>query len=410
MPGTSVPKRPQTLKQAKKAYQKSNAVPGLSKTDLKHLQRAAELQERADRIKKREAQKIMNRQKKMEKEQKEREARKRMGMPEPNKGYVSPRQERLSQFVRAGGRRKESCAEEISTERVEESEESDQSLEDLLVDHSRFVERGSPTRAPKPTTLDRQPLQQESSPLAATGNAVLTHSDDWDAFFVTNTQIGRELTEDESEDAGEETKSMPVDRGFVSPVKDGTEELLRHLATQDLDFDMDESEGTIPVEETLPMFPSQEAESSEEDLSESKREAKDKHHDMARAEDLAPYFLTQELDFSDDDFDGENLQLVRSPTKGVGGGTTTAEDSITTEHMKHATATDEYDDGQFEFASQDLLELENAPAAQNTHEEASRSSTPTTQYSSDLSERDEFDVEDYIADMYEADDVDYGHP
>ena len=75
-------RRPQTSKQAKRAYQKSSGVRQLSERELRQIERAAELQERAARIRDREARRKLNLQKREEKLQKEREARTKAGITE----------------------------------------------------------------------------------------------------------------------------------------------------------------------------------------------------------------------------------------------------------------------------------------------------------------------------------------
>ena len=82
MAASPVGRRPQTLKQAKKAYQKNGGVKKLSERELRQIKRAAELQERATRIKDREARRKLNLQKKEEKFEKERRARAEAGLKE----------------------------------------------------------------------------------------------------------------------------------------------------------------------------------------------------------------------------------------------------------------------------------------------------------------------------------------
>ena len=90
------PNRPQTLKQAKKAYRKAGPGPRFSEVELRRLARAAELQERADRIKDREKKKKANRKKREEKMEKEREARRKAGLSEIREAYVGPSQLKLA--------------------------------------------------------------------------------------------------------------------------------------------------------------------------------------------------------------------------------------------------------------------------------------------------------------------------
>jgi hypothetical protein len=100
------PKPPMTSKAAKKAYQKANRGPRISRAEQRRLQ-----QEELDRQKKEWAREQAAakakaaRMKKAEKENAEKEARKKMGLPEPSK-YVRASQPTISRFVRNGGKRK----------------------------------------------------------------------------------------------------------------------------------------------------------------------------------------------------------------------------------------------------------------------------------------------------------------
>ncbi|KAM0804331.1 hypothetical protein BDR22DRAFT_835654 [Usnea florida] len=117
MPQTPTPliRRPQTLKQAKKAYRKSTGIVRLSESEKAMLERRAVLQERADRINEREARRKANLKKREEKVQREREVRQRMGIPTPpgKEGiHVGPSQLHLSGFVFGGVKRKRDEEEE----------------------------------------------------------------------------------------------------------------------------------------------------------------------------------------------------------------------------------------------------------------------------------------------------------
>ena len=102
MPAAAVSSRPQTLRQARRAYQKAGAKPRLSEIQIRQLERSAELQERADRIKEREYRRKANLKRKNEKIEREREARTRMGIPSPVKEDVGASQMRLGAFLIVG--------------------------------------------------------------------------------------------------------------------------------------------------------------------------------------------------------------------------------------------------------------------------------------------------------------------
>lgn len=109
MPPTPLTHRPQTLRQAKRAFRKSAGQVQLSESEKAAIQRRMELQERADRIKERETRRKANIKKREEKKQREREARHRMGIPSPpsKEGIqVGPSQLHLSNFICAGVKRK----------------------------------------------------------------------------------------------------------------------------------------------------------------------------------------------------------------------------------------------------------------------------------------------------------------
>ena len=115
--------RPQTIKQAKKAYRKSGATKRLSESELAVIERRAELQERADRMKAREARRKANIKRKEERNEREREMRREMGLPEPVKEgfHVGPSQLSLGKFVVAGQKRKRdgSFCEDIKVDKEE---------------------------------------------------------------------------------------------------------------------------------------------------------------------------------------------------------------------------------------------------------------------------------------------------
>lgn len=113
VPPTMTPshQRPQTSKAARKAYRKSGATVRLSASELAVIERRAVLQERADRIKERELRRKANIRKKEERNQRERDARQRMGIPSPvdnTKGIrMGPSQLHLGDFIGLGKRKRD---------------------------------------------------------------------------------------------------------------------------------------------------------------------------------------------------------------------------------------------------------------------------------------------------------------
>lgn len=221
------PNRPQTLKQAKKAYRKAGATPRFSEIELRRLARAAELQERADRIKEREKKKKANRKKKEEKVEKEREARRKVGLPEIKEAYVGPSQLKLA-FPCARGKGKKN------------DESSGASGEEL----ARIDEQGAPESVETPCRISRTPLQPKSPNLIIkpkSPHAVLTdkpckNSDhDWLDFVVSNTQIEQELSTPEIKSA----TTYVVGPGSAS--HDDPSDILALISTQDLECSVKDS-------------------------------------------------------------------------------------------------------------------------------------------------------------------------
>ena len=160
--------RPQTLKQAKKAYRKSGAQVRLSESELAIIERRAVLQERADRIRDREARRKANIKKREERNQREREARERMGIPEPEKEgiHVGPSQPRLSDFL-AGGQLSKRKREEVEDEKENKaaSQESPTSSGADITDMPPLSIKKSPWRNPlqpiaiNPNLIRRVPVE-----------------------------------------------------------------------------------------------------------------------------------------------------------------------------------------------------------------------------------------------------------
>ncbi len=316
--------RPQTLKQAKKAYRKSGATARLSESELALIERRAVLQERADRIREREARRKANLKRKEERNQKEREARQRMRIPSPTKGgfHVGPSQLHLGDFMVMGGKRKreeapsfygkvgnsnrvntESGGCQAATElppsctplqeasantmnkvesrnKTEHPQQSEQGFEDpqksptrsmrpLHACNSLHIPNTKPSALPRPAAelhafkvegegkkainlkeaLPMGPpplpnsLKTKSSPnthqarslLAPQGNPPNISLDPWDDFFVSNTQIVREISLTALSQAPKSATPTKMPSSPSPPSKDETTSLLSLLSTQDLD-------------------------------------------------------------------------------------------------------------------------------------------------------------------------------
>ena len=148
MAASAVSSRPQTLRQARRAYQKAGATTRLSAGQIRQLERSAELQERADRIREREYKRKANLKKKNEKIEREREARARMGIPSPVNEDVGASQMRLGAFLTVGMEANTRC----------EGIQNQQILQGCC---QELLEEDPPASAQRDTST-RSPLQPQS--------------------------------------------------------------------------------------------------------------------------------------------------------------------------------------------------------------------------------------------------------
>ena len=106
MPYQNNPSRPQTSRQAKRAFQKRGGRPLITEAERKQNERRAELLERAARIKAHNIRARENKRKREERQAEAREARKKQGLPEPSKIHIGPSQTNLGDFVGAGNKKR----------------------------------------------------------------------------------------------------------------------------------------------------------------------------------------------------------------------------------------------------------------------------------------------------------------
>ena len=112
-------KPPMTSKAAKKAYQMANRGPRISRAEQRRLEAEELARQKREYERARVAAKAkITREKKAQKEQSEKEARKQMGLPEPSK-FVRPSQPTISRFIKNGTKR---TWQEIDTGIESESE------------------------------------------------------------------------------------------------------------------------------------------------------------------------------------------------------------------------------------------------------------------------------------------------
>ncbi|KAI4210295.1 MAG: hypothetical protein LQ351_006819 [Letrouitia transgressa] len=288
MPPQTGSARPQTLRQAKRAYQKSRSSARLSDIDRRRLQREAELQERASRIKLQEERARENKRKKLEKLEREREVRKRMGIPEPEKAYIGPSQLRLGAFIKAekGIDYVEEKENMKPLQVYDEEKPSSQNLSQLLPvrmppeikpvadqqcqEHlprlkshlkppstlsSRLQLKNLPISSSCLNSLGKEDPLIRTPPSAQLTKILLNKSmpppprphqlpkpdhvkpraapqDDWDFFLDSNTQIQREISSSVPQACNASTKSNDQKTETFG----GSETLLEGISTQDWEY------------------------------------------------------------------------------------------------------------------------------------------------------------------------------
>ncbi|KAL9100739.1 MAG: hypothetical protein Q9163_003924 [Psora crenata] len=238
MPATGSFYRPQTLKQAKKAYRKSGSAPKLSVSELAIIERRAMLQERADRIKQREARRKANIKKKEEKKEKEKATMIRMGRSVPVEGgiKVGPSQLDLARYMPVVGKTDE---EEKKTLRGNVTQSTDQMWE-MKLEKAMIRDTGATSMPPPP----RSALEPAAANMSK--NSTKYHADmlvapvldeDYDGLFVSNTQIERELSLSPKNWPAVPTESRgPRIPQAQMPFVDYANGFLAQISTQDLNF------------------------------------------------------------------------------------------------------------------------------------------------------------------------------
>ncbi|KAI9816686.1 MAG: hypothetical protein M1832_004974 [Thelocarpon impressellum] len=179
--GTGIPR--QTLRRARAAYRKSVQTPTLSEAEVRHVQRAAELEARAERLREAERRKKHNREQRAKKDLKEKEARKRMGIP---KGPISAKMEE-GQEVLGRFREKPTDDEPVDSGLGPDIEAS----RAPLVEHSANATSRTAQRELSQVALLSQHHLLPPTPQAQSESL---ENQDWDAFFPTNTQVERDIT------------------------------------------------------------------------------------------------------------------------------------------------------------------------------------------------------------------------
>ncbi|KAL8808151.1 MAG: hypothetical protein Q9182_000215 [Xanthomendoza sp. 2 TL-2023] len=276
MPQSTVSYRPQTLRQAKRAYQKAGGAPRISAAQQRRIERAAELQQRAERIRLHNLRAKENKRRKAEKLEKEREARKRMGIDEPVQNDVGPSQLRLGAFVAVGKKPKEEepcppaspCKDEdIAVECPNTEPAVREAVPSIKPEHVP-LQSGTPALCSPPKTsivspirnLARTAVKKEVTPrprlmpppprpplkkvsLNPTAQSrvqppkivpLCSVETDWDLFLDSNTQVEREIS-------GPQAKSLPVSSkpipsNLINASSMYSTSILTDISTQDLQY------------------------------------------------------------------------------------------------------------------------------------------------------------------------------
>ncbi|KAG8533640.1 uncharacterized protein KY384_001381 [Bacidia gigantensis] len=202
MPGTkrSGPSgRPETLREAKAKYRKSSGRPKLSAQELAYMERESILQERADKIKNKETKRKEAKKKREEKLEKDREAARKLGRALPREGgfKVGSSQLDLARFLPAVVKEIRKIPQlERCDQALEEEKKNREGAGDSVKEEQRPQVRTSFSMAPPP----RPPLKSISSNTVKKMDAPISQSkrphsyNDYSEFFVSNTQIERELS------------------------------------------------------------------------------------------------------------------------------------------------------------------------------------------------------------------------
>ncbi|KAL8853591.1 MAG: hypothetical protein Q9221_001577 [Calogaya cf. arnoldii] len=290
-PQSAVSHRPQTSRQAKRAYQKAGATPRISAVEQSRIDRAAELQDRAARIRLHNVRARENKRKKAEKDEKDRELRKRMGIPEPSKFSIGPSQLSLGAFVAGGLKQKKlepikdempECSSPYTpTESINPGEanadcpnvpglpecpegimrETPVVPSELLECCSTSQQKVGPQTSslsqnlkntivvPSPKLMPPPPLPRRMSPKpsqlvpAPTGStepskpvdAAAATESDWDMFLDSNTQVEREISCQPASPPMPAADQRPISATTSQPF--GTPaDLLDGISTQDLQY------------------------------------------------------------------------------------------------------------------------------------------------------------------------------
>ena len=346
---------PTTLKQAKKAYRKAGAVPRLSEAEVARLQRLQEREEKHERMRERERKRLLNKKKRDEKIAKEKELRKKMGLPEPGAPYIGPSQARISQFVKGG---KTVRFEGATAQQEEEGEDEEMPLSGL--DEEVLACLASPVSEKSKTP--RKPLERldgnrsrGTKGRSSNPNVGEAADDDWASIFVSNTQIQRELSTDDDDNDEEVEEDAPQSAQERAPAlshppaaneADETANLLAMISTQDLE---DAEEFDLSVLSASTQYPEfTEEELCELEMPERPASASTQYPDFTE-EELRELGMSELSSAASTRHGGAQRATTPDP---VAAGESTCDGS----HADPARTSFDIDD--FELSTQDLQELD----------------------------------------------------
>lgn len=249
------------MKEAKKAYREAGASPRFSETEIRQMNRYAELEERASRIKAKEQKKRLNATKKEAKLEKEREARKKAGLPELKEAYIGPSQLRLGDFL--GSKQKtDDENNDILMERKSKSPLSQKSPRRALAPISlNEVSRSTPLidQNIKPSLGQKSPKRAlapmlvekviKSTPTQFTSPTKLFYptENDLDDLIISNTQIEEELSRKAATPLATFCAKILLDKSVEKNVDDAWKKPNLRL-TQDPDCCEEETLVATPIQ------------------------------------------------------------------------------------------------------------------------------------------------------------------
>lgn len=224
--------RAMTSKQAKADFKKYG--PRISTQEQRRANREVELIDRAQKIKDKEERRLVNKRKREDRDRRQREERLRLNIPPP-KPHVAASQTCLAGFFRKAATPEPQQQDSAPSSpgppipmSIEQSEEPacDDDTPDVelrAMDESSVIQPACSTYAG---------LASSSVTATEAPQAVHDTDDFWDNLFVTNSQIARELDQDESPDAADDAADMAP-----TPIED---DLSMILSTQDVSFSVED--------------------------------------------------------------------------------------------------------------------------------------------------------------------------